>query len=227
MANARRVMRFQLRMVSCLRLCLAGWLLVTFSPARAAEPFWFNTLVAHWTDYGTPEYLDFIGEAKPQVAQVGFYGVTFYSVAHTPFGKGYPAHFPVQGTKECGEFFRKLNQEVHARGTKVVGHFNTTFILGDPEKRARAIGEATTHYMDDDVLARVSAGLGEAMVGISTASLEPSQLLETAAGADAVTATSRAYAALAGMVYRQASIVSFVGLFQFLGVVFFVVVPSL
>ena len=106
------------------------------SPAPAAEPFWFNTLIANWTDYGTPEYLDFVGEAKPQVAQVGFYGVTFYSVAHTPFGKGYPAHFPVQGTKECGEFFRNLNQEVHARGTKVVGHFNTTFILGDPEKRA-------------------------------------------------------------------------------------------
>ena len=111
-------------------LCLSG------ISTRAAEPFWFNTLIANWTDYGTPEYLDFVGEAKPQVAQVGFYGVTFYSVAHTPFGKGYPAHFPVQGTKECGEFFRKLNQEVHARGTKVVGHFNTTFILGDPEKRA-------------------------------------------------------------------------------------------
>ena len=106
------------------------------SSARAAEPFWFNTLVAHWTDYGTPEYLDFIGEAKPQVAQVGFYGVTFYSVAHTTFGKGYPAHLPVQGTTECGEFFRKLNEEVHARGSKVVGHFNTTFILGDPDKRA-------------------------------------------------------------------------------------------
>lgn len=104
--------------------------------ARAAEPFWFNTLIANWTDYGTPEYLDFVGEARPQVAQVGFYGVTFYSVAHTKFGKGYPAHFPVEGTKECGEFFRKLNQEIHARGSKVVGHFNTTFILGDPEKRA-------------------------------------------------------------------------------------------
>jgi hypothetical protein len=118
------------------RLLLACAL--TFLPlsTRAAEPFWFNTLVAHWTDYGTPEYLDFIGEAKPQVAQVGFYGVTFYSVAHTTFGKGYPAHFPVQGTKECGEFFRNLNKEVHARGSKVVGHFNTTFILGDPDKRA-------------------------------------------------------------------------------------------
>ncbi|HUR33389.1 MAG TPA: DHA2 family efflux MFS transporter permease subunit [Vicinamibacterales bacterium] len=46
-----------------------------------------------------------------------------------------------------------------------------------------------------------------------------------AGGSDAVTATSRAYAALAGMVMRQASIVSFVGLFQMLGVVFLVVVP--
>ena len=53
------------------------------------------------------------------------------------------------------------------------------FKSGDPEKRARAIVEATTHYLDADVLARVSAGLGEPMVGISTASLEPSQLLET------------------------------------------------
>ena len=117
-------------------LTLVVALLCYIIPARAAELFWFNTLIANWTDYGTPEYLDFVGEAKPQVAQVGFYGVTFYSVAHTPFGKGYPAHFPVQGTKECGEFFANLNKEVHARGTKVVGHFNTTFILGDPEKRA-------------------------------------------------------------------------------------------
>ena len=53
------------------------------------------------------------------------------------------------------------------------------FKSGDPEKRARAIVEATTHFEDADVLARVSEGLGEAMVGISTASLEPSQLLET------------------------------------------------
>jgi pyridoxal 5'-phosphate synthase pdxS subunit len=53
------------------------------------------------------------------------------------------------------------------------------FKSGDPEKRGRAIVEATTHYMDADVLARVSAGLGEPMVGISTQSLDPSELLET------------------------------------------------
>jgi pyridoxal 5'-phosphate synthase pdxS subunit len=53
------------------------------------------------------------------------------------------------------------------------------FKSGDPEKRAKAIVEATTHFRDPEVLARVSAGLGEAMVGISTASLAPDQLLET------------------------------------------------
>jgi pyridoxal 5'-phosphate synthase pdxS subunit len=53
------------------------------------------------------------------------------------------------------------------------------FKSGDPEKRARAIVEATTHYMDASVLARVSAGLGEPMVGIATHSLDPSELLET------------------------------------------------
>jgi len=53
------------------------------------------------------------------------------------------------------------------------------FKSSDPERRARAIVEATTHYMDADVLARVSAGLGEPMVGISTQTLDPSELLET------------------------------------------------
>ena len=40
-----------------------------------------------------------------------------------------------------------------------------------------------------------------------------------------VTATNRAYAALFGMVQHQASIVSFVGLFQLLGFVFFAILP--
>jgi pyridoxal 5'-phosphate synthase pdxS subunit len=53
------------------------------------------------------------------------------------------------------------------------------FKSGDPDKRAKAIVEATTHYQDAGLLARVSAGLGEPMVGISTASLDPSELLET------------------------------------------------
>jgi pyridoxal 5'-phosphate synthase pdxS subunit len=53
------------------------------------------------------------------------------------------------------------------------------FKSGDPSTRAKAIVEATTHYNDAEVLARVSAGLGEAMVGISSDSIAPEQLLET------------------------------------------------
>jgi DHA2 family multidrug resistance protein len=46
-----------------------------------------------------------------------------------------------------------------------------------------------------------------------------------AAGADAVTATNRAYAALFGMVQRQASMVSFVAIFQLLGILFLLLLP--
>ena len=46
-----------------------------------------------------------------------------------------------------------------------------------------------------------------------------------AAGADTATATSRATAALFGMVQRQAAMVSFVGLFQLLGLLFLSLLP--
>jgi pyridoxal 5'-phosphate synthase pdxS subunit len=41
------------------------------------------------------------------------------------------------------------------------------FKSGDPAARARAIVQATTMYDDPDVIAKVSRGLGEAMVGIN------------------------------------------------------------
>ncbi|KAJ7560513.1 hypothetical protein O6H91_04G133300 [Diphasiastrum complanatum] len=41
------------------------------------------------------------------------------------------------------------------------------FKSGDPEKRARAIVQAVTRYNDSQLLAEVSSGLGEAMVGIN------------------------------------------------------------
>jgi pyridoxal 5'-phosphate synthase pdxS subunit len=41
------------------------------------------------------------------------------------------------------------------------------FKSGDPARRARAIVEATTHFNDATIVAEVSKGLGEAMVGIT------------------------------------------------------------
>lgn len=48
----------------------------------------------------------------------------------------------------------------------------------DPEKRARAIVKATTHYMDPVILAEVSAGLGEAMTGITIEEIPPHEMMQ-------------------------------------------------
>lgn len=45
------------------------------------------------------------------------------------------------------------------------------FKSGDPAKRAKAIVEAVTHYQDPAILAKVSRGLGEAMVGINVSAM--------------------------------------------------------
>jgi pyridoxal 5'-phosphate synthase pdxS subunit len=45
------------------------------------------------------------------------------------------------------------------------------FKSGNPSKRAKAIVQAVTHYRDPTVLAQVSEGLGEAMVGINVMKL--------------------------------------------------------
>jgi pyridoxal 5'-phosphate synthase pdxS subunit len=49
----------------------------------------------------------------------------------------------------------------------------------NPALVAKAIVEATTHYMDADVIARVSTGLGKAMPGIAVSSLQEKELLAT------------------------------------------------
>ena len=51
------------------------------------------------------------------------------------------------------------------------------FKSGDPASRAYAIVQAVTHYNDPKILADVSKGLGEAMVGISAKSLPEEELL--------------------------------------------------
>jgi len=53
------------------------------------------------------------------------------------------------------------------------------FKSGNPDERAKAIVEATTHFNDPEIVARVSGGLGDAMSGIAAASLSAEELLET------------------------------------------------
>jgi pyridoxal 5'-phosphate synthase pdxS subunit len=49
----------------------------------------------------------------------------------------------------------------------------------DPPSRARAIVEATTHFRDPEVIARVSRGLKDAMPGLEIGPLAESELLQT------------------------------------------------
>jgi pyridoxal 5'-phosphate synthase pdxS subunit len=52
------------------------------------------------------------------------------------------------------------------------------FKSGDPVSRANAIVQATRHYNDPDIIAKVSRGLGEAMVGINVADIPVHHRLE-------------------------------------------------
>ncbi|MBN2823225.1 MAG: pyridoxal 5'-phosphate synthase lyase subunit PdxS [Coriobacteriia bacterium] len=52
------------------------------------------------------------------------------------------------------------------------------FKSGDPAKRAKAIVEATTHYENADVIARVSRNLGEAMVGINISDIPDAERMQ-------------------------------------------------
>ena len=51
------------------------------------------------------------------------------------------------------------------------------FKSGDPAKRAKAIVEATTHFENPDVIAKVSRNLGDAMVGINISDIPENELM--------------------------------------------------
>ena len=52
------------------------------------------------------------------------------------------------------------------------------FKSGDPAKRAKAIVEATTHFEDADIIARVSRDLGEPMVGINISDIPDAERMQ-------------------------------------------------
>lgn len=52
------------------------------------------------------------------------------------------------------------------------------FKSDDPAPRAKAIVEATTHYEDPEIIAKVSEGIGDAMAGIEISDIPKEQLLQ-------------------------------------------------
>jgi pyridoxal 5'-phosphate synthase pdxS subunit len=53
------------------------------------------------------------------------------------------------------------------------------FKSSDPQRRARAIVEATTHFEDPERVAAASRELGEAMPGLETRGMSPEEQLAT------------------------------------------------
>src|SRR5947207_13772178 len=106
-------LRFSSRLLRCWSVF---FFVLVVGAAHGAERFEFTRMIAHWSGYADPGYLPFVDDAKPEVAQVGFYGGHFWSLADTPFGGGYPANLPVRGHRECGEWFAHPYDELHRRG---------------------------------------------------------------------------------------------------------------
>jgi len=108
-------------------------ILLSACAAAPQRPLEFNTMIAHWANYANEDYLHFVKEARPELAQIGFYGAHYWSLAHTKHGGGYPAHFPKVGLKENRDWLRQRNRDLHKLDTMVVGHFNIEFLVGDPK----------------------------------------------------------------------------------------------
>jgi MFS transporter, DHA2 family, multidrug resistance protein len=105
---------------------------------------------------------------------------------------------------------------------------NATSLFNLMRNIGGSIGIATTGTMLARHSQATTVTLGAnvtAYDGASQSMLAQLQAAFMAAGADATTATGRAYAALAGLVRRQATMVSFVGIFELMAVMFVSLVP--
>ncbi|MCP5111034.1 MAG: hypothetical protein GY953_09385 [bacterium] len=128
-------------------LLAVAWSLSTWASfAQQPERLEFTRLVAHWINYVQPGYLEFIEAAEPEIVQVGFYGADFFSLGHLPetakglTGPLLPTHAGVVTAdgetarlKANGEYFPRLNRQLHERDVKVIGHFDVAkYLLGEP-----------------------------------------------------------------------------------------------
>jgi DHA2 family multidrug resistance protein len=105
---------------------------------------------------------------------------------------------------------------------------NATSLFNLMRNIGGSVGIATTGTMLARTQQSTTALLGANVTPYDTGSqsmLAQMQAAFMAAGADAVTAANRAYAAVFGMVQRQAAMVAFVGIFQLMGFIFIALVP--
>jgi hypothetical protein len=109
----------------------AAFLVAAAAQAEPPRRVEFTRLVDHLVGYDDPGYLKFIEDLQPEIVQVGWYGA--HLVGPSPYEPWDHGRFSRQTLRERYRYFERLNQELHRRGVKVVGHFNVEFLIGDPD----------------------------------------------------------------------------------------------
>lgn len=99
----------------------------------------------------TPEFLDYLDEARPEVVQIGWYGPMFHGYAHHPQSTGYPMQLPVAGEREALALQTEMNRKIRALdpGIRIIGHFQTSTVIDNPDEPFGFIKWYRDHWDED------------------------------------------------------------------------------
>lgn len=111
--------------------------------------FDFHTFVCTWGHTTTPEFDRFLDAAKPEIVQVGFYGPLFHGYADSEKATGYPMRLPVRGQREALKVQTEVNRSIHAKGLKVVGHFQMVNVIAQTNEWNYFLDFYDHHWPED------------------------------------------------------------------------------
>ena len=135
--------------VSCL---LAGIVLAADGRILEKRDPGIQRALIHWRGYDDPGYLNWAGEAKVQLMQVGFFGPILYCMANSP-GRENWHHIPREGYQANYDYYRDFIRRAHAESIKVNGHFSMSYLFGDPTPgRERGWFDFVRNRWDEAVL---------------------------------------------------------------------------
>lgn len=116
--------------------------------------FDFRTFFVAWGDTTKSEFYRFLDEVKPEIVQVGFYGPMFHGYADNPASTGYMMRLAVSGQHEALASQRKVNDEIHRRGLKVVAHFQIVNVIQKGGGMENNFAEFWDKYWFEDILGK-------------------------------------------------------------------------
>ncbi|MBK9167164.1 MAG: hypothetical protein IPM24_06830 [Bryobacterales bacterium] len=112
----------------------------------------FRTFFMSWGNTTQPEFYRFLDEVRPEVVQAGFYGPMFHGYADNPASTGYMMRLPVSGQREALAAQRKVNEEIHRRGLKVVAHFQMINVIQKGGGHENNFAEFYENHWHEDIL---------------------------------------------------------------------------